>query len=641
MSARILGVLVLAALVPACGSSGSSSGPAGPPGGGGPPGAGGTSGAPAASLSPFAFPATSTNTLHAVTAIDADTAYAVGDHGVILRTDDGGATWANLSDFTVSDEELYAASFVDADTGWVVGANGTILFTDDGGATWTLQAAPTMPTIPVNHLRGVAAISATQAVAVGLGGIIWRTVDGATWTEVNTAAAPITSADLFGISFLGGTDDGTLVGNDFVADTTNGGATWIEDVFSPAVVFSAVQVMSSTAVYAVGNDNQFHRRDVAAWTAGPVGFAANALSFIDANTGWAVGPLGQIAKTTVGGTGAVTPWTLQDSDTFNQLNGVAMVAGATAADTTGIAVGELGTILTFAVDPMNGDTWTAVAEAPVFDLLGVDARPGTPAFVCAVGTGGTILRSVDGGVTWTEATDSGTTQDLTDVHFPSANVGYAVGNQGIVVKTTDGGDNWTVENGGIPSTNLNAVFFVSESTGVAVGQHGLIVRTTDGGDTWTVIESGLNGEHNHDVDFVDAFTGWIAGHQGILRTLDGGVTWSIVSTVSGGPEIGVDFLGSQIGYLVKDNSVMKTEDGGTTWTPMTLPTVDGDLTALSFVDDFHGYVVTDSGEVLRTDDGLTFTLLPSATSQSLNAVDFVGLFAGWAVGNRGTILGGQ
>src|SRR5688500_6642726 len=65
------------------------------------------------------------NTLLAVSFVDAETGTAVGSHGTILRTNDGGATWRRQTSGTTM--MLNAVHFTDAMTGTVVGDQATIL----------------------------------------------------------------------------------------------------------------------------------------------------------------------------------------------------------------------------------------------------------------------------------------------------------------------------------------------------------------------------------------------------------------------------------------------------------------------------------------------------------------------------------
>jgi len=60
--------------------------------------------------------------------------------------------------------------------------------------------------------------------------------------------------------------------------------------------------------------------------------------------------------------------------------------------------------------------------------------------VTVVGAAGTILRTTDGGATWTPQT-SGTTNSLRGLSFVNANTGTVVSNYGTILRTTTGGVN--------------------------------------------------------------------------------------------------------------------------------------------------------------------------------------------------------
>jgi hypothetical protein len=59
----------------------------------------------------------------------------------------------------------------------------------------------------------------------------------------------------------------------------------------------------------------------------------------------------------------------------------------------------------------------------------------------AVGSPGAILRTTDGGITWTKQ-ESGTTNQLWSVSLTDANCGTAVGWGGTILRTTTGGVTW-------------------------------------------------------------------------------------------------------------------------------------------------------------------------------------------------------
>ena len=59
---------------------------------------------------------------------------AVGDYGVVLLSDDYGATWRQARSVATGNG-LTAVAFADAARGWAVGHGGTVLHTADGGAS--------------------------------------------------------------------------------------------------------------------------------------------------------------------------------------------------------------------------------------------------------------------------------------------------------------------------------------------------------------------------------------------------------------------------------------------------------------------------------------------------------------------------
>ncbi|EKS9799783.1 glycosyl hydrolase [Burkholderia cepacia] len=105
---------------------------------------------------------------------------SVGANGIVLLSDDRGATYRQAKSVPVS-STLTSVSFIDARTGWAVGHWGAILKTTDGGETWEVQRLVTSEDRP---LFGVHFIDANHGVAVGLWSLILVTDDGGkTWTK--------------------------------------------------------------------------------------------------------------------------------------------------------------------------------------------------------------------------------------------------------------------------------------------------------------------------------------------------------------------------------------------------------------------------------------------------------------------------
>jgi photosystem II stability/assembly factor-like uncharacterized protein len=120
--------------------------------------------------------------LFAVSVPDDDHAVAVGYHGAIYWTGDGGKTWNK--GVSPTERLLYGVSMANSKSGWAVGQLGTILRTDDGGSTWQVQQNSKQK--EGAHLFDVEAIDANTAWVVGEWGTRIRTRDGGkTWEDLS------------------------------------------------------------------------------------------------------------------------------------------------------------------------------------------------------------------------------------------------------------------------------------------------------------------------------------------------------------------------------------------------------------------------------------------------------------------------
>lgn len=112
---------------------------------------------------------------------------AVGDHGVVLLSDDHGKRFRQARSVPVS-TQLTGVSFVDANHGWAVGHWGAILSTRDGGESWQVQRVSSEEDRP---LFAVHFFNARQGVAVGLWSLLLTTEDGGqTWAQRHLQAPP-------------------------------------------------------------------------------------------------------------------------------------------------------------------------------------------------------------------------------------------------------------------------------------------------------------------------------------------------------------------------------------------------------------------------------------------------------------------
>jgi photosystem II stability/assembly factor-like uncharacterized protein len=313
------------------------------------------------------------------------------------------------------------------------------------------------------------------------------------WVSQNSG----TNNDLFGVWF---TDDttgfvaGSIPGG-CILQTTDAGATWSTQTYPEVNVGCyPYDVRFSDAMngWVVGAcDSILHTKDGGiTWNTKYIVDSTSLYSIfcLDSNTLWLAGGsyknwLAATYYTTNGG----DTWTEKLLEIRTAIFRIFFIN----AD-TGIAVGGM-CVGCYHVKPDSGgyilrttnggETWTILEHYE--DLIGLngvfftDANTGT-----VVGTGGTILRTTDGGDTWIDQSNE-TWPELWDVFFISADTGFVVGgnwsahNKGIILRTTDGGTTWTEQN--IPTDMpLLRVFFINDTIGIAVGNDGTILRTTNG-----------------------------------------------------------------------------------------------------------------------------------------------------------------
>lgn len=135
----------------------------------------------------------------------------------------------------------------------------------------------------------------------------------------------------------------------------------------------------------------------------------------------------------------------------------------------------------------------------------------------AVGFGGVLKMRPNG--TWERLPILG--DFYLDVDFPSPQVGYIIGNAGSILKSTDGGTSWSYlqdKNTYSKHRAFRAVHFVNEQVGFIVGEHGLLWKTTDGGENWK-IGAGLPDINFFNIDATEN-TGIIVGSASTIITFN-------------------------------------------------------------------------------------------------------------------------
>lgn len=167
-----------------------------------------------------------------------------------------------------------------------------------------------------------------------------------------------------------------------------------------------------------------------------------------------------------------------------------------------------------------------------------------------------------------------------------------------------------------PSEVLLSVFFLNGKDGYVAGNNGVMFKTNDSAKTWTPLNSTVT-LPIYDLFFLNALEGFAVGGQTscggtgcivpggfILKTIDGGQTWTKVYTPVQKIEItSIDFVNASIGFCAGDNVVMKTTDGGQTWSEMKIDNLVGKMMQVKFIDHQKGFIVCLSDKIVKTEDG--------------------------------------
>jgi photosystem II stability/assembly factor-like uncharacterized protein len=293
----------------------------------------------------------------------------------------------------------------------------------------------------------------------------------------------------------------------------------------------------------------------------------------------------------------------------------------------GYAVGEGGTVLR---SDDGGNTWLGLASASQSNLtLLQEVDPKT----VVVGGGCTVRESTDEGASFhrlpVNEAEQGCATKVAAFSFLSPTTGYVEQADGSILLTKDAGQTLEPKTA-VPLNGASAgqILFTSPTVGFALtssGSGGKIYRTTDGAGSWTQVGSApaaLN-----DLTFVSPTEAYAVGAGGtLLQSTDGGGTWSalpLVLPAGAVPVLTQISCSDPMDCLIATapaaaggtNSLVRTNDGGKTGT---LVSPSGqNLLSVAFSTATNAVAVGVAGStVISSDGGATF---PTTVSHRLGA----------------------
>jgi Secretion system C-terminal sorting domain/Photosynthesis system II assembly factor YCF48 len=253
----------------------------------------------------------------------------------------------------------------------------------------------------------------------------------------------------------------------------------------------------------------------------------------------------------VGNSFAQYNWESFNIGTFENLNSVSF-----PNINTGYIVGNIGKVYK---TTNAGYNWTLNAFPSNGNNFYVYFLNSTTGFVSNQGG---LYKTVDGGGNWALVTLP-TSYNITSIHFSSASTGWAGDYYGDILKTTNGGDSW-VNTVVMPGYDAK-VFFINDFTGWSVDTYGFVNKTTNGGTNYT--QTRLVFDTLSSVNFISSTIGFIVGDSGkVFKTTNGGNVWNLISSDLYG-KLNSIYMESPLKITVcgHDGLVLFSEDGGNTW----------------------------------------------------------------------------
>jgi photosystem II stability/assembly factor-like uncharacterized protein len=429
-------------------------------------------------------------------------------------------------------------------------------------------------------LLALAAPAAGASVQVGSSGWQW----GNPLPQGNTVRA----MSLSGATGYAAGDFGTLL------KTTDGGSSWSGLSMGTFQGLSVVQALDADTVVAGGGC--VARRSVDG------GASFTAIRFSSVETGCKVG--------------------LRDLSFVSRDAGYLLLADGSVFATTD-----------------GGTQFSPRTAVPETRAAGGSAEPGAIAFLDArsgyASSGGRLFQTLDGGTSWRLVASDG--RAIHAIWFADAAHGFAIGNSGLVLRSDDGGTTWTPKDLGVAANYTSIRCSGTRLCLLTTAAGTQLVRTTNAGDT-----AGTVVTPSTDPVFAAAFASptrvAAAGdHGATVVSDDAGVRFAPI-----GGRISGTFSALRVGGAADtafapgaDGRLAKTTDGGKTWSTGNVPTT-ADLLDVSFPTTSVGFALDVDGGLFRTDNaGATWKTLGTGSTRRPRAVFAPDASSALVVGPRG------
>lgn len=646
-------------------------------------------------------------TMYDIQFVGGNYGWIVGENGLLLKTTNG-YSWDTIPTFRK--DHLLSVSFLNTQIGWLAGENGLLLKSSDGGLNWSKQNIPitgsilkiqflnenigfalgdgllfktidsgvswlTVKILNANEITDIS-FSYLNSGWVSTKNQIYKTSDGgASWTLLRSFNFDMGNyiSNIFALdpdkcwfTYNRQNSNGFIINNSYISITSNGGITWNDTKISPGelptIMIKQLKFIDSQNGYILGRYFEGvypTRTSVIQRASGRIlktvdsgltwetiyqnDFSAFpvALAIKSASSGIIVGKDGLIVNLSISNGGKDNTYSWNQDRTFENLYSIA-VSPMGRGEAVG---GDLILLKTPGLNPdqlisRHPNSSRVILEKYSFNSQWnkQEQKTGNTLYHIKYNkdyTLGwragyeTLETTIDGGISWQYAFPIPTNSKITKVYLQSTKKGFFITGSHPADYYSTSSEFYKILNGQISTVNISYeqpndyystgmldLQFIDDNTGFITTSNGKLIKTTDGGTSWSVQLVKANTALIR-CYFVTAQIGWVVGENGlIMKTSNGGQSWITQNAGSTATWNGIHFLSAQEGYVVgTQGTLAKTSDGGNSWVIIATNTRNT-LNDITFTTRDKGYIVGDNGTILAFNP----TLLPDCKATSA-AVD--------------------
>jgi len=416
-------------------------------------------------------------TLRSVCAVDNNVAWAVGENGILLKTDNGGVTW--LTQPAPTSYTIREIKFLTQKIGLLVGDGGSLYKTDNGGTSWVKLGVPVS-----NDLYGIHIVDQSLVVIVGSRGTVLRSQDMYNF-ELITGTEQAAD-DLLSVYFYDKMVGWACGRNGLYLRTLDGGKTW-----------------KRYSISIPDESNPSKEKKVTT--------KLNGVRFVNLSDGWVVGDGGLILRTTDGGLrwanvseSIYSEETGSYTRTTQNLNGIEIIKSYPLRIELTLFNTSQFSSASYRINPTYLELFyrkTGEGETDVRIRLNLADYEKDADLVQAINS----LRDVEGNRIFEAALSYSDTAYLSheesenisgnesaEIRFSMGDIVWIVGNGGTVLTSQNGGARWTQKDAKI-SFDAFGVSFRGSSIGWVVGAQGEISKYDSSllSDPWVAQDTDL------------------------------------------------------------------------------------------------------------------------------------------------------